>query len=309
VSCYFIAMRIEQRREDTLCSFAREKSRSERLSIRGVAYNVRRWGREGGRPLILLHGTQDSSITFQFLVDCLMGDWNIVAPDWRGHGHSDWVSGGYWFHDFVADLDELTSQLFPGRPIPLVGHSLGGNIAGVYAGLRPSAVSHVVSLDGFGPLVNAVPVEVRTVLRMSLDASKHRRTHPGYASVDDAAQRLMEANPRLMRPEATFLAVHSTRVECDGSRRWLFDPTHRRTIPTFRTIEEWFSIWSEVEARVCWLASSDHRPNAPTNFPDVMEQRAEKMRVAKRMSFEDTSHNIQHDAPNAVARAIEEFLG
>jgi pimeloyl-ACP methyl ester carboxylesterase len=308
VSCCFTVMQTDRDRAAIwLC--VRNESRCETLSVRGLTYNIRRWGREGAQPLMLLHGTQDSSITFQFVVDCLKSDWDIFAPDWRGHGYSDWASGGYWFHDFVADLDDLRAQLFPDRAIPTVGHSLGGNIAAVYAGLRPKRVSHVVSLDGFGPLVNAVPAEIKTVLRMSLDAAERGRRHSGYATVSGAAERLMQANPRLQRAQALFLATHSTRLGRDANRRWLFDPVHQRTIPTLRSLDEWFSIWADVEAPVCWLASTDQRPNAPTNFPEVMEQRAAAMRVGRRLTLPSTGHNVHHDAPDAVAAAIEEFIG
>jgi pimeloyl-ACP methyl ester carboxylesterase len=276
--------------------------------VRGLTYNVRRWGREGAKPLMLLHGTQDSSITFQFVVDRLSGEWDIFAPDWRGHGYSDWAVGGYWFHDFVADLDNLRDQLFQDRAIPIVGHSLGGNIAGVYAGLRPKHISHVVSLDGFGPLTNAVPAEAKTVLRMGLDGAKGARQHRTYTTVKDAAERLMQANPRLQWQQALFLATRSTRLGDDAKYRWLFDPTHQKTIPTLRSLDEWYSIWSDIDAPICWLASTDHRPNAPTNFPEVMEQRAATMRVARRLALPDTGHNIHHDAPYAVAVAIEEFI-
>lgn len=287
---------------------SRNVSRCETFTVGGLRYNVRRWGREESRPLVLLHGTQDSSITFQFVVDHLQDGWSIFAPDWRGHGHSQWAPGGYWFHELVNDLDELTTRLFANRAIPVIGHSLGGNIAGIYAGLRPNRISHVVSLDGFGPLLNAVPVDVKAILRMHLDVARSERRHSAYATVGDAAGRLMRANPRLSRQQALFLAEHSTSTGTDGKRRWLFDPVQQRTIPSLRNLEEWFSVWSDVEARVCWVASSDHRPNAPTNIPEVMDERAAAMRVARRMTLPNTGHNIHHDAPGLVAAAIEEFL-
>ncbi len=106
-------------------------SRCETLSVRGLTYNVRRWGDKEAPPLVLLHGTQDSSATFQFVIDNFEADWNIVAPDWRGHGHTEWAPRGYWFHEFVADLDAVLLGMFPNRPVPLLGHSLGGNIAGI----------------------------------------------------------------------------------------------------------------------------------------------------------------------------------
>lgn len=126
----------------------RTPSRCVSLTVRGLRYNLRKWGHEGARPILFLHGTQDSSITFQFVVDQLREDWCVVAPDWRGHGHSQWVHQGYWFHELLADLDAIMDALSPSHPVPLVGHSLGGNLAGVYAGLKPDRLTHLISLDG-----------------------------------------------------------------------------------------------------------------------------------------------------------------
>ena len=115
-----------------------------------LRYHLRTWNEDGERLLVLLHGTQDSSATFQFLVDRLSPQWRIVAPDWRGFGRSEWASQGYFFQDYLADLDAILDRLSPQKPVQLVGHSLGGNVACVYSGVCPERVSHVVSLDGFG---------------------------------------------------------------------------------------------------------------------------------------------------------------
>ena len=77
-------------------------------------------------------------------------DWHVLAPDWRGFGWSEWCADGYWFADYLADLDALLDHFVGDVPVPLVGHSLGGNVVMLYAGVRPQRVSRVVSLDGFG---------------------------------------------------------------------------------------------------------------------------------------------------------------
>ena len=83
-------------------------SRSEFVTVRGLRLHVRHWGNEGAPKLFMLHGWMDVAASFQFVVDALAGDWHVIAPDWRGFGHSD-RSGAdtYWFPDYVADLDAL----------------------------------------------------------------------------------------------------------------------------------------------------------------------------------------------------------
>lgn len=286
----------------------RSPSRIEEIVVRGVRYSVRRWGRENARPIVFLHGTQDSSITFQFMVEHLRGDWCVIAPDWRGHGRSQWVSQGYWFHEFVADLDALLDMLLPGVALPIVGHSLGGNIAGVYAGLVPHRVTHLVSLDGFGPLTNKVPVDVRTILAGLLSIPRSGRGHRSYRSVEAVADRLMKGNARLSREQALFLARHATTDDGNGGRTWLFDPTHQMALPSLHSMEEWGGVWSGISAPAMWIASEDNRPFAATAVPGEMERRAALMPKLKRLRVSDTGHNLHHDAPALMASLVERFV-
>ena len=88
-------------------------STSQFVDVRGLRYHVRTWGDARARKLILLHGWMDVSASFQFLVDALSADWQVLAPDWRGFGLSEWPHEGYWFADYVADLDACCARWRP----------------------------------------------------------------------------------------------------------------------------------------------------------------------------------------------------
>ena len=286
---------------------ARLPSRRETVHLHGLDISLRRWGPANAPLLLMVHGIRDSSVTFQFVVDRLQGDWQVVAPDWRGHGQSARAQD-YWFHDFVADLSALVDLLSPDAPLPIVGHSLGGNIAGIFAGLRPGRVSHLVSLDGFGPLMDAVPVDPRALMRDFLSAGTRpprRRTYPG---VEAMAERLRQANPRLAPNWALFLARHSSAPDTGGGRTWLYAPNIRRSLPSFRTLDEWGRIWAEITAPALWVQSDDARPNAPAAHPDEMNRRAALMPSVEQVKLPDTGHNLHHDAPAEVAALVSRFL-
>jgi pimeloyl-ACP methyl ester carboxylesterase len=132
---------------------------SEFVTTRGTRLHVRRWGSPDAPILFMLHGWMDISASFQFVVDALVVDWQVIAPDARGFGLSDWpvergLSGHYWFQDYLADLDALLDHYAPaslhGEPVNLVGHSMGANVVCLYAGVRPERVRRVVDLEGFG---------------------------------------------------------------------------------------------------------------------------------------------------------------
>ena len=46
-----------------------------------------------------------SDLTFQPLVEHLLDRWQVLLPDWRGFGYSEWPQDGYWFQDYVGDFE------------------------------------------------------------------------------------------------------------------------------------------------------------------------------------------------------------
>jgi pimeloyl-ACP methyl ester carboxylesterase len=122
----------------------------------------------------MLHGFLDAGGTFQFLVDALKQDRPIVALDWRGFGLSQWAPDGYFFHDYIADLDAFLEHVSPFAPARILGHSMGGNVACLYAGSRPERVHCLVNLEGFG-LARTSPKEAPSRMRRWLDQEADER--------------------------------------------------------------------------------------------------------------------------------------
>ena len=126
-------------------------SRSEFINVRGNRTHIRHWGREGAPKIFMVHGWMDVSASFQFVVDALQGDWHVIAPDWRGFGLTERPRvDTYWFVDYLGDLDAILRHYQPDSPVNLLGHSMGGNVVGLYAGARPERIRRLVNLEGFG---------------------------------------------------------------------------------------------------------------------------------------------------------------
>jgi pimeloyl-ACP methyl ester carboxylesterase len=283
-------------------------SRSEFVNVRGLRYHVRIWdGDDADRPLILLHGGRDASCTFQFLVEALNERCSIIAPDWRGHGLSEWCTHGYYFQDYLADLDRLAEIYSPQEPLRLVGHSLGGNIACLYAGIRTSRVSHVVSLDGFG-IPDGDPGRWPHSVASWLDGWCDPPRSKEYATLETLTNRLVAANPRLCTDSARYLAEHlSTKTE-NGRYRWLFDPKHRIPFPTIHRFSEWRACFERVEAQVLLMMSERTQPQAIAAMPGEIERRSRLFKHARLIQIPGTGHNLHHDAPDTVADHLSEFF-
>jgi pimeloyl-ACP methyl ester carboxylesterase len=281
-------------------------SESEFHSIRGLRYHVRRWAAAGAPKLVLLHGWMDVSASFQFLVDELDGRWDVYAPDWRGYGLTDWdKSDCYWFPDYLADLDYLLDAI--GDPVHLVGHSLGGNVATMYAGVRPERVARLVNLEGFG-LSRTNPEDAPRRYARWLKELHDRPGFRPYASFDELAKRLRDGNPRLTAERAEFLARHWGR-EAGGKVVLRGDPAHKIVNPVLWRYEEVRACWRQVRAPVLWVDAADTEALKRIGLDEA--QHAERRSAFANLQYKtvrDAGHMLHHDQPKAVARLIEDFL-
>ncbi len=284
------------------------ESRCEQLDVRGLRYNVRHWGEPDAPPVFFFHGWMDSSATFQFVVDALEREWHVIAPDWRGYGATQWLGTAYQFADYYGDLDALLTHYSPDRPARLVGHSMGANIASIYASVRPQRVSQVALLDFLG-LPEADPAEAPAQLRKWLDGVADGPARRAYPDHDAFARRLMQANPRLSQERANFLARHIGRRRDDGQVEIAADPWHKvRSAKPYR-LDEAMACWRAIEAPALMLiADRGYIHDRFDGIPGECQRRLDCFAQARVVTIRDAGHNIQHDQPEQVAAALEEFL-
>jgi pimeloyl-ACP methyl ester carboxylesterase len=284
-------------------------SQSLFLEVRGLRYHVRRWPGEGARKLFLLHGWMDVSASFQFLADALQGEWDLYAPDWRGYGLTQWgKSDCYWFPDYIADLDLILEKLEPENAVNLVGHSLGGNVASLYAGIRPQRVARLVNLEGFGLKPTRAEEAPGRYARWLEELKSRPRLRP-YQGFDELAQRLRQGNSRLSQEKAEFLAQHWGRDAGAEGVLLRGDPAHKIVNPVLWRYEEARACWREVTAPVLWVDAA--QSDTLQRIGLTGEQHAQRRAAFRNIRYEtiaDAGHMLHHDQPQAVARLIEEFL-
>ena len=281
---------------------------NEAIDLRGLRYNVRHWGDPAAPRLFLLHGWMDSSSTFQFVVDALGAAWHVIAPDWRGYGASQWLAHPYWFPDYYADLDALLDHYSPDEAARLVGHSMGANIASIYAAVRPQRVAQLVMLDFLG-LKPATSVSAADQLGKWLAAIGEPPKLSAYADHAALALRLQKANPRLCAERAAFLAANVSRARSDGQVEMACDPWHKIPSPTPYSVEDALASWRQIVAPVLMVVADKgyvlHRFGSD---PREYHRRLNAFANAQVVTIADAGHNLQHDQPEAVAAALERFL-
>lgn len=285
----------------------KKPARSLTLDVRGLSCHVRVWGADDAPPVVMLHGSRDCSATFQFIVDEFRREFRIIAPDLRGYGRTDWNPQGYWFHDYLADLECLLDELLPGAAAPLVGHSLGGQIVSTFAGVRPNRVTRVVALDAFG-LVDEHPEKTPDLIARWMDAWRDGpEPSRAYDTIEELAIRLRQTNGRLTMDKALFLAAESSRRRPDGRFEWSFDPHHRTPFPIPHRKTEWAANMKRIEAPALWLASG-RVSRIDKEEPGGIAARATLLKNVIVEKVDETSHNLHHDKPAEVARIVEDFL-
>ncbi len=287
-----------------------KQSIPEFIELRGLRTHVRIWGPAGAPLLFLLHGWMDVSASFQFLVDALSRDWRVIAPDWRGFGHSQWNQHSYWFPDYVADLDALLAHYSPDAPARLVGHSLGGNVACLYAGIRPQRVASLATLEGFGLHVSD-PAEAPERYAKWLDQVRSGPGFNRYADRAELAARLRRGNPRLTADQATFLAEHLGRENDDKQVVVAADPFHKLPNPVLYRLDDAKACWRRIVAPVLWVAARDSfimKDYVGESGAAEYRDRIACFRNIRTVMLEDAGHNMHHDQPQQLARLVEEFF-
>lgn len=284
------------------------------VPIRTLNYHVRLWGQPqpGQTPLVLLHGWMDVGASFQFVVDALAQDHFIIAPDWRGFGLT--ASNGadsFWYPDYLADLDALLDHFSPDSPVNLVGHSMGANIAMLYAGIRPHRVRRLVNLEGFG-LPATEPEQATERFTQWLDQLKapHTTQLKSYPSLDAVATRLIKNNPRLSPDKAQWLASHWSVEATPGHWQILAEAAHKLTNPQLYRVDEVLAVHLQITAPTLMVEAEDDGIALFWKGKFTQAEHHERLQVVPDIRVQvlpDCGHMLHHDQPQAVAALIEAF--
>jgi pimeloyl-ACP methyl ester carboxylesterase len=285
-------------------------SESVFVPIRGLRCHCRCWGEERAPKLFMLHGWMDVSASFQFLVDALRGDWRVIAPDWRGFGLSERTKSDlYWFPDYFADLEGLLHHFQPESPVTLIGHSMGGNIAAMYAGIRPERVARLVNLEGFGLAGTSADKAPERYARWLQELAGEPPRHRDYESFEALAARLRQNNSRLSKEKALFLARHWGRAKPDGRVELASDPAHKLVNPVLYRVEEALACWRKVAAPVLWVAGAETKAPGQLKLSEAdLAERKGCFRQLTGRVIPDAGHMLHHDQPERLAVLIEAFL-
>lgn len=255
--------------------------------VAGVRLRAVHWGDPTHATLVLLHGGGANARWWDHIAENFSRNFHVVALDFRGHGESDHpeqVKVGA----FDDDLEGLLEHLGERQPI-LVGHSMGGHVALDHAARHPKTRA-LVLLD----IVGGATSRDKRVARLALSL---RRT---YRSRDEAIRRFrfFPPAPGASASLRQAIATASVREEGDGRYGFAFDP-------------RWFSLPArkrpELSSIVCPTLLV-RGTQSELLLPDHAQAIVAALPNGQLCEIPGAGHHVQIEQPQAVVRAIEEFL-
>ncbi|TRV44167.1 MAG: alpha/beta hydrolase [Microcystis panniformis Mp_MB_F_20051200_S9] len=156
-----------------------------------MAISYLQWS-DRGMPLLLLHGMADHALVWSSLGDYLSSNYQVIAPDLRGHGESSKPATGYHFQDYISDLRALINHL-GWTQAHILGHSWSAKIAAIWATQQPEVFKSLILVDPF--FIDKMPSWIRItfpILYQVLPFLKITRSFDSYQSIEAIARQLKQ---------------------------------------------------------------------------------------------------------------------
>lgn len=270
------------------------------ITLNGLQAHYVEWGNPQAPAIVLLHGLRSYARTWEPVAAALSDRYRLIALDHRGRGDSDWdPAGDYFTGTYVSDLEQFADTLQLAR-FALIGHSMGGTNAIVYAARHPDRVRFAV-IEDIGPGSSAA---TRGAERVKRELAETPREFPTLAAA--------RAYWRSVRPGISEKALHSRMqhtLRQDPAGRWVWkfdlegiarsrlDPDPARQL----------DLWPHVAALRCPTlvlrgARSDFLPAR------TCEEMATRQPLLSWMEIPGAGHYVHDDNLPGYQAALRAFL-
>lgn len=267
------------------------------LTLRGL-----RWGTSGQPLIIALHGWLDNAASFSLLAP-LLTNYQVVAFDFPGHGHSDDLAHGeeYSFVNFITIFTQAILQLST-QPIILMGHSLGGAIVSFMSVEFPHLVNRLILIDSMGLISEECTIGDERLAQWITNFYRvEGKPYKIYADRD--AMIAARAQITDVKYEAMLTLAERGIIETNAGYHWRVDP--RLSLKSFADFTEQRAI--ELLAAIT-VPTLEVEATQGVIFGN--ELLTHRINAIKHLELESVGgpHHIHLAEPVKVAELINKFL-
>lgn len=284
---------------------------SLRVPANGLEHHVLVWEPVSySATVLLLHGFSDAAGTWDLVAPLLAGeDLRVIAPDLRGFGAGPRAGAGGYYHfpDYIFDVADIVDVLCGPTPLHVVGHSMGGTVAALYAGTFPERPKTVALLEGVGPQDNPFDIaplrmrkwitDVRAVRARALEGAQRPMTE------DDALKRLAVNHGRVDKELLRDRMRHLVTPAGEGKVAWSADPLHRTAAPFPFYAEALKQFLLRITSPVLYVSGGPHGFHPPDE-----EERFPCIARLERAELSDAGHMMHWTRPKELAAILVRFM-
>ena len=261
------------------------------IQIDNLSLHYLDWGNKDAVPIVLLHGLCGNAHYWDFFARSVANEYRLIAVDQRGHGDSDWAES-YGPRDYVLDLEAFVDNLKLSQFV-LIGHSMGGINAIIYAARHPEQVSALVIVD-IGPEIAAAGVE-----RMERERSGEPEA---FGSEEEAISYMRKLEPRQSEDFIRYQMKYALKRDEKGRLTFKYDKKLRGTelrSPTW--------LWEHVNQIIC-PALLIHGAESDMLAAEVAQAMGGSLAFGSVIDVEGAGHSVPGDNPEAFEAAVRDFL-
>jgi esterase len=273
-----------------------ETARDAFVAVHQLRLHYREWGAADEPAVVLLHGLTGVADEWDPIAADLAERFRVVAVDQRGHGSSD-RARDYAPERMVGDLAEVVVALGL-EPVTIVGHSMGGIIAYLFAAARAASIRDLVVVDvGPDSITPAVAAGWTVSLRTAADAS--------YADPEEALLEWRSANPRAREEELRHFVEHNLARGHDGRWRWRFDAARLWSfLGQLPAAEDQWAALRRVRTRTLVIRGADSEVLSAATAARM----ASEIRHADVVELPGGGHDLTVEQPAAMSAVLQAFI-
>jgi pimeloyl-ACP methyl ester carboxylesterase len=274
--------------------------RSGYAYVNGVRLHYVAGGR--GRPLVLLPGWPETWWEFHKVMPALADRYRVIAVDMRGQGGSDKPAGAYDKKTMARDIRELVRHLGYST-VDIVGHDIGAMVAFSFAANHPDATRTVGLIDVAHPTEDFFKIPM-----LAPPGQPVNLWWFAFNQLHGLPEQLLTGRSRYL-VDWLFDNLLFDRAAVNDRDRAIYARAYSQP-DAIRAGAAWYqAFYQDIEDQKAYA-----RVTAPllaveaayNNLEDALLPRATDVHIVK---VDGTGHFIPEEQPDAVVKALTDFLG